>query len=1264
MSSEDLINFDVIETQKENIRSLPGGRSARSLANLFSPSDSNDLSTQSLSDTKTLQDSVRQEFEEEILLQDESDDPLDIFDRYVKWTLDAFPSAQATPQSQLQPLLERATKTFLSYSHYKNDPRYLKLWLHYIRLFSDSPRETFGFLARHSIGQGLALFYEEFAGLLENSGRWTQAEEIYVLGIQHEARPVERLLRKYSEFRRRCGDRPEGQDGPSSPALPTVRPALAAKVDPFAPSLSGPQDPQSQRPAIAAAGAGGSRKKLEVFSDSVESAEGTFPDDPSSTKGWENIGTMQQRRKENTIEARPWAGETIKGGNKPRKAQKMMVFKDESLSTETPKKNETTVTQHPLHNTHVFNARSGKDEIVFVNLEAIYPNPDNPGEEMSFEELRAKHRAWLSRDWSRPKVTGLKHSDNSEIDPEYLPGQSNSRGLILSTDDETLQSVDVFDDDGPKEVLTDNKPRKHRKMVMEVKSEAQTIQTKLASPTGPKLRRKHSTCSAEPTMTFHTRAATDEIYGIFNQPLKNAQPIAEDEESLAYSDEEDDEEDDATSAAESTSTGRAYAASEIGDDQGGSTGTSRVFATSETDGEEQDAEAKSISEWSEFTARKHIPDVYNPHASVQTPGFSGVGKGPLSNQNGGNFHTPNSTQDCLPLRPRFIPIRPEDVEPPTQPYRDASQISQNRLPFMTPIFEKTESSIETSAENTQKDFTLTKTPSRVKEDDYAFKNLPMIIDFDDGEWKRHLKNRSYEENQMERSDSLIIGETSVLQFPSSSGNGEIQDRCEISASAMKPKPTVIGKIADKEANSCIINDKQCNPHSEEIRNTILENLQPPLSSYLGFNDKRFLANGRSGEIRRNSKAIAKTGRIGSDKTTTNFTVPLSLQFDDSQGAYILKRELGKGAFAPVYLVENTSVVESVDSSQQESRRGNNQPKRRRLEAMKVEAPPSAWEFYIIRQAELRLAQARAAESLIRTFEFHLFKDECFLVEEYLSQGTLLDIVNMAKADTTSTNGGLVDESLVIFFAIELFRVVESLHGSNLMHGDLKVDNCLVRFSTQATTGTDCNELWSPRYCRDGSHGWSCRGLALIDFGKGIDMRSFRPDATFFADWKAESSECIEIREMRPWTWQVDYHGLAGIIHTLLFGKYLETVLVQDDQENDASRCHNQGHDPDQELVGGSKLDGCGSLQRNRSRYRVREHLKRYWQQDIWTEVFDCLLNPLLRVENENNGHMPLLNTLAAIRRKMEDWLEANSERGIGLRNIIRRTENGLNERKR
>lgn len=50
------------------------------------------------------------------------------------------------------------------------------------------------------------------------------------------------------------------------------------------------------------------------------------------------------------------------------------------------------------------NLRSGRQEMIFVNLEAVYPTPDDLGTEMSFEELRAFNRGWLAKKWVNEKV--------------------------------------------------------------------------------------------------------------------------------------------------------------------------------------------------------------------------------------------------------------------------------------------------------------------------------------------------------------------------------------------------------------------------------------------------------------------------------------------------------------------------------------------------------------------------------------------------------------------------------------------------------------------------------------------------------------------------------------------------------------------------------------------------------------------------------------------------------------------------------------------
>lgn len=346
---EDSVNFDIIESHKENIQALPSGRSARKLVELFSPSQGASSSRQALApqltptpnptEVKSVNDAIRAEYEAELAAfnPEEQDDPLDIYDRYVRWTLDAYPSASATPQSQLHLLLERATRAFVGSAQYRNDARYLKMWLHYIRMFSDAPREAFVFLSRHQIGDQLALYYEEFAAYLEGERLWAQAEEVYKMGIEKEARPVSRLTRKFGEFKQRRAALPEGAEDQSNsvPVLPVVRKALGVKSDPF--MAAGverlPRDPQAPRPNMgvggaAAAGPSKPKSKLAIFSDADAAAQqpalGSLG---AGSKGWDSIGSLSDRKKENTLEPKPWAGEVLKaGGQKP--AQKMQVFRD------------------------------------------------------------------------------------------------------------------------------------------------------------------------------------------------------------------------------------------------------------------------------------------------------------------------------------------------------------------------------------------------------------------------------------------------------------------------------------------------------------------------------------------------------------------------------------------------------------------------------------------------------------------------------------------------------------------------------------------------------------------------------------------------------------------------------------------------------------------------------------------------------------------------------------------------------------------------
>ena len=64
--------------------------------------------------------------------------------------------------------------------------------------------------------------------------------------------------------------------------------------------------------------------------------------------------------------------------------------------------NDENVNTHPLREyQQAVNPRTGRVEVVFVDLEKVYPNHEDPmSEEYSFEELRAKHRGWMDHDWA------------------------------------------------------------------------------------------------------------------------------------------------------------------------------------------------------------------------------------------------------------------------------------------------------------------------------------------------------------------------------------------------------------------------------------------------------------------------------------------------------------------------------------------------------------------------------------------------------------------------------------------------------------------------------------------------------------------------------------------------------------------------------------------------------------------------------------------------------------------------------------------------
>lgn len=886
-------------------------------------------------------------------------------------------------------------------------------------------------------------------------------------------------------------------------------------------------------------------------------------------------------------------------------------------------------------------------------MDAVYAED---GSEFSFEELRAHHRGWMQVDWRHEKVRILQENANPKTstptyksrDPEDL------ENLTYSFD----QKLDITESTQSQESLKGGKAHKQKKIKLrEVKQETQTVKTRLDSPGKRKVRRK---VAAEPTMTFNSKAAHNDIYEMYN----NASHQQNKHESQSGVD-TDFEDDTFSVAGESTGTGRMSTTnSEFGDD---TTGSVHSFG----------ADDVSDSPWSDFTTgkiskvlkkarstkhrREESEDFTNNMSSSQDQaldGFDTQAIADLANQDFGEFDTmaiariagtldedQTDVEDVqeaedlkTPVEPlandvievketaRFVPIPPEEYEPtPLRPYRDRDFVAHNKLPFMTPIVEQTESSL--AAPTIYHDhFSTAKTPSRSTDREKDAFESPSRLNVIDLLLESPQPNSSKRKNDEEEDEKdspkkivveLVNNENQKILFPVTKvaqSSAEVKELDVEEGDVFKTRPISSKPVQTSKRpvhKGPIIHDAVCNPCDESITSQILKVVYPGPSSYQGFSEynqtfNRFAV--LQSYVQKLARLSSKTSPRKPQKEKTSLLPPM-LTFGGSSRVYAVKRQLGEGAYAPVYLAESSD--QNADNVDTASGRGA-------IEAIKVEDEPRTltWEFHILQLLKSRLGpSSRTMESIVLAHECHLYRDECYLILDYYSQGTLLNLVNHCRNENIragKTAEGL-EEPVVMWLAVELLRTMEDMHKVGILHGDLKADNCLVRLDPET-------ELSEP-YNRYGDNGWSKKGLTLIDLGRGIDTRAFKPDAQFIADWKAEESDCAEIREAKPWKWQIDLFGAAGIIHSLLFGKYIETVLVS----------------------GG----GLGQ----KKEWKIRENFKRYWEKDIWSDVFSTLINGGGKQEDE------IRKDLQRVRRTMEDWLEKEGERnGRDLRGALKRCE--------
>ncbi len=248
-----------------------------------------------------------------------------------------------------------------SYPHFKdseqytNDPRYLRLWILYARNV-ECARDVYNFLLANEIGTKLASLYEELAVVLEGQRMYEEADAMYKLGIARRANPIDRIKRRYEEYKTRIilGQQAVSESSGSASAgiISNYADALKAAMVTAGRSMLGEKEaaagPARSHSANVLRGAGASigaigsstptpsvnnGRKLNVFHDDDDGpARSTASKPGTSTKGWEDLGTVASRNQENVQADRLSGLKSFKigasGGVSKKPGSGLAVFRD------------------------------------------------------------------------------------------------------------------------------------------------------------------------------------------------------------------------------------------------------------------------------------------------------------------------------------------------------------------------------------------------------------------------------------------------------------------------------------------------------------------------------------------------------------------------------------------------------------------------------------------------------------------------------------------------------------------------------------------------------------------------------------------------------------------------------------------------------------------------------------------------------------------------------------------------------------------------
>ncbi|KAH8288986.1 hypothetical protein KR054_003667 [Drosophila jambulina] len=193
------------DTAKENIQPLASGRNV----SLLQAS----LSQDSAQGQELLaqRSKLKKEVENYV-----GEDPLEPWHAYICWIEQSYPAGGS--ESKLQVVLKDCLAKFEKDVRYQQDRRFIKLFIKFAQE-QKNPIELYQEMYSRGTGTMLADFYIAWAYCCDLSGNMHKADEIFRLGLQCRAQPIEELREAHQHFGYTVGQRMLYSDGEQADAV-------------------------------------------------------------------------------------------------------------------------------------------------------------------------------------------------------------------------------------------------------------------------------------------------------------------------------------------------------------------------------------------------------------------------------------------------------------------------------------------------------------------------------------------------------------------------------------------------------------------------------------------------------------------------------------------------------------------------------------------------------------------------------------------------------------------------------------------------------------------------------------------------------------------------------------------------------------------------------------------------------------------------------------------------------------------------------------